>query len=116
MRPLKLLLSQQTGLAVQPLEPVPMTEMGVQVMPTRTSKLSRTMPRRPSNAVALELLAGSTVLQHWREPVSHSLAGSVEVLAGAVTVTVVLVAAGEVVSQGIAAAKTAALRTTAEEN
>ena len=98
---------QQTGLALQELLPTPMTEMGEHVKPTRTFKSLKTMPKRPASRFASAevdynvrvtsaclvttrrnvVLTLTTELQHWMDPVLHSLT-VVTVGAGAVTVTV----------------------------
>ena len=106
---LKLLFSQQTGAAVlykqnehsseiliwqlmdqtyQELPPRPMTEIGLQLIPSRTLRSSRTIPRRPKRLVPFSLLACSVESQHWIGPVLHWLA--VVAVGVAVIVTVVV--------------------------
>jgi hypothetical protein len=97
---------QQTAWAEQPLLPTPITVMGLQVTPSRTSTPWTTIPRRPRSREPAAEPAVSVLLQHWRAPVEHELTGTVVVVPGAVTVTVV-VTAGVVVGvfQGVAAAR-----------
>ena len=103
-----LLFSQQTGLALHALPlPTPMTLMGEQPRPSRPVTLPKTMPKRPASRFASAevdynvrvtsaclvttrrnvVLTLTTELQHWMDPVLHSLT-VVTVGAGAVTVTV----------------------------
>jgi hypothetical protein len=69
INPPKVLLEQQTGLAVQPLPPAPMTVMGLQVRPTRPVKELTSIPSRAKRPeTALEV--GCWVdWQHWTGPV-----------------------------------------------
>lgn len=66
----------------------PTTEIGEQVRPTGTSTPWTTIPRRPKRSEAAGSEVFVTVLQHWRSPVEHELAGVDE--GCAVTVTVVV--------------------------
>jgi hypothetical protein len=69
INPPKVLLVQQTGLAVHPLLPVPMTVIGLQVRPTRPVRSLTTMPRSPKRP-EIELEVGDWVdWQHWTGPV-----------------------------------------------
>ena len=119
---------QHTTLAEQlPPEPTPMTVMGEQLRPTRTSTPWTTMPSRPRRSdVAGSLACHSSIsqyedrahesvartlcteLQHWRGPVEQELA-LVGVEAGAVTVTVLV--GDPPLPPGMAAARIARERT-----
>jgi len=71
--PLKLLLSQQTGCCEQEVPPTPIMVRGEQVSPTWVLPAKPTIPRSPRRRAATGLLALSTELQHWAEPVLQEL-------------------------------------------
>ena len=68
-----------------PALPIPITESGLQVNPTRTFKSWSTIPKRPSRADAELLPADWTVSQHWIEPVLQELEGGEPVGVAAAT-------------------------------
>ena len=61
-KPTTALFWQQTGLALQEFPPTPMTEMGEQLIPRRTSTPWTTIPSRPSK----RLPAGELAYKHDR--------------------------------------------------